>query len=299
MNRLALTLSLLGTLITCAQCFGQAPAGQSSSSGHVISARERSALLALFEATDGNHWEKHDGWQGPAGSECDWYGVACEINPSEGAMVVAALDLTQNNLDGRIPEEIGGLVHIEQLFLYGNKLSGMLPEPMIQRWLSGALWVNMEAPLLTRVTEIDYEYSSSSILCAHHRVILRSDATATLFTERCRNSSPTDRATFCEVKKGKIYGEQFAMLAWTLERNGFFALSARYDRNVTEAAFVSTRVTREGKQHDVVDYARGGPLELWIIEATVEGVSSSIDWNTSEPLPKCPRWDEAKAPQSH
>jgi hypothetical protein len=297
MNRFAITLCLLASLATCAQAFGQAPAGHSSSPARVISASERSALVALFEATDGDHWKNHDGWLEPPDSECNWHGVECEPAGSDDAAVVTSVDLMQNNLRGRIPAEIAELAHLETLFLYGNELSGMLPDSMIQRWLSGDLWVNMEAPLLTKVTEIDYEYAASAILCAQHRAILRSDATATLFTERCQNSSPTDRATYCEVKKGTIYGEQFAKLAWTLEKNGFFALGARYDRNVTEAAFVSTRVTREGKQHEVVDYAGGGPLELWIVEATIEGVSSSIDWSTSEALQRCPRWSEAKSPR--
>jgi len=255
--------------------------------------------MALFEATDGIHWKNHDGWLGNPGSECDWYGVVCENSASDRAAVVGYLELAENNLRGRIPQEISRLAHIKQLFLYGNNLSGMLPDPMIQRWLLGALWVNVEAPQLTKVTEIDYEYSSSSLLCAQHRVILRSDSTATLFTERCRNSSATDRTTLCEVKKGTIYGEQFAMLAWALERNGFFGLNAEYQLNITDSVFVSTRVTQDGKKHEVVEYAGGGPLELWVIEATIEGVSSSIDWNTSETLQQCPRWDEVKARRQH
>ena len=61
----------------------------------------------------------------------------------------------QNNLRGRIPEEIARLAHIKELFLCGNKLYGVLPDPMIQRWLPGTLWVNAEAPQLTNVTEKD------------------------------------------------------------------------------------------------------------------------------------------------
>jgi hypothetical protein len=170
----------------------------------------------------------------------------------------------------------------------------MLPKPLIQRWLSGALWVNMEASLHTKVTEIDYEYSAAAILYAQHRVVFRSDASATLFTECCRNSSPNDRATYCEVRKGRIYGEQFAMLAWTLERNGFFGLNGKYQRDITDSVFLSTRVTRDGKEHKVVEYAGGGPLELFVIDAAIEGVSSSLDWSTAESLQNCPRWDEAK-----
>jgi len=67
------------------------------------------------------------------------------------------------------------------------------------------------------------------------------------FTERCRKASPKDRRTFCEVEKGGIWGEEFAMLAWALEKNGYFTLQANYQRNISDSAFVSTRVTRNGK----------------------------------------------------
>ena len=55
------------------------------------------------------------------------------------------------------------------------------------------------------------------------------------------------------------------MLAWTLEKNGYFTLQGDYQRNITDSAFVSTRVTRNGKKYEVVVYAGGGPLELWMI----------------------------------
>jgi hypothetical protein len=96
----------------------------------------------------------------------------CEIRASGGATAVASLDLVQNSLRGRVPEENARLAHMKELFLYGNDLSGMLPDAMIQRWLSGTLWVNAEAAQLTKVTEIDYQDSCSSVLCAQHRVML-------------------------------------------------------------------------------------------------------------------------------
>jgi len=188
------------------------------------------------------------------------------------------------------------LVHLRTLFLFHNDLSGRLPEPLIRQWLSGSLWVTAEAPLLTDVSEIDYEFAASAILCAQHRVVLRSDTTAMRFTERCRKASPKDRRTFCEVEKGRIWGEEFALLAWTLDKNGYFTLQADYQRNITDSAFVSTRVTRNGKKYEVVEYAGGGPLELWVIHRAIEGVSSSIEWSKTETLPECPRWSKSEVP---
>lgn len=297
MVKTALLLALLIGLLACAESFGKRALHGSHSAEGRISSEERQGLVALFEATAGTHWRNHNGWMGPAGSECTWYGVQCESNASDTATVVD-LNLLENNLHGRIPEAVGQLVHLESLVLYGNDLSGRLPGSLIQRCLSGLLWVTAEAPLLTDVSEIDYESAASALLCESHRVVLRSDTSAVLFTKRCRNATPKDRGTFCEVKKGRIWGGEFAMLAWTLEKNGYFALQAKYDRNVSDSVFVSSRVIRNGKKYEVVEYAGGGPLELWTIHRAIEGVSSSMEWSKAEVLPACPRWDKSQVPSS-
>ena len=43
---------------------------------------EREALIAIYNATDGDNWDPHyfgssEGWDGPAGTECNWWGVTC------------------------------------------------------------------------------------------------------------------------------------------------------------------------------------------------------------------------------
>ena len=38
---------------------------------------EREALIALYNSTDGDNWEYNGGWNGPAGTECDWYMITC------------------------------------------------------------------------------------------------------------------------------------------------------------------------------------------------------------------------------
>ena len=295
MSRIAQALGLMASFLVCTADFRQPTLSGPPSSAKGISAQERQALVALYEATEGNHWKNHEGWLGPADSECTWYGVQCEPSPTEPATVID-VDLSENNLHGRIPEAIGQLVHLQRLLLLRNNISGRLPEPLIRQWLSGSLWVTAEAPLLTDVSEIDYEFAASAILCARYRVVLRSDTTAIRLTERCRNASPKDRRTFCEVEKGRIWGEEFAMLAWTLEKNGYFTLQADYQRNITDSVFVSTRVTRNGKKYEVVEYAGGGPLELWVIHRAIEGVSSTVEWSKTETLPECPRWSKSQVP---
>lgn len=73
-----------------------------------IDAAERAALLALHAQTAGDDWRHDDGWDGPEGSECDWYGVRCSADRQH----VVALDLAFNGLHGVLPEAVAGLVHL-------------------------------------------------------------------------------------------------------------------------------------------------------------------------------------------
>lgn len=291
MSRIALVLAISSSLLAHELSLGTSTGPHSSSKG--VSAEEREVLVAIYSATQGTNWKNHEGWLGPSGSECRWHGVLCDSGVSE-LSTISELDLSRNNLRGSIPEAIGKLSHLQTLFLDGNTLSGQLPGHVIRQWLSGSLWVRAEAPLLTDVSEIDYEFAASAILCARHRVVFRSDATATKFIERCRNSSPEDRNTFCEVENGRIWGEEFGRLAWSLEKNGYFSLRASYERNITDSAFVSTRVTRNGKKYEVIEYAGGGPLELWTIHRAIEGVSSMMEWTKSGTVSACPHWENSQ-----
>ncbi len=287
-----------------------------------VSSQERQALVDFYRATGGDQWGNHDGWLGPPGTECTWRGVGCETGDA-GLPVVTVLDLVNNNLVGSlptalanlthlnwlslslnhlvgpIPEQLGALSNLTDIDLLQNDFSGMLPESLIQRWLAGNLWISAQPSLLTDISEVDFEAAASAVLCASHRIILRSDGSATLYTELCRNAHPGDRTTYCEVKDGHIWGTGFARLGWLIDGNDFFAFRHEYHRNITEGSFLSTRVTREGKTHEVVDYAGGGPAELWVIEEVIEGITSSGDWEKTTQQPKCPRWDSGSSSGNH
>ena len=81
---------------------------------------ERAALVAIYDATDGDNWTENMNWksQEPVG---DWYGVTVENG------VVTGLDLEFNNLRGVLPSEIGDLTSLEELRLNGNNLTGAIP----------------------------------------------------------------------------------------------------------------------------------------------------------------------------
>jgi len=131
MLKIFLRIVLLAILMALAQATGLAFAREQSSSGvqddparsFVIPNSERRALVALYKATHGEGWTHHDGWLGPRGTECSWYGIAC-IHRREKLGNVGFVRLHGNNLVGTIPTELGLLTKLEWLELRENHLTG-------------------------------------------------------------------------------------------------------------------------------------------------------------------------------
>ncbi len=106
---------------------------------------ERDALIALWNSTDGANWSDNTRWLEPVGTECEWYGVACVegkltrldlsdnqlsgvIPPELGNLTdLYFLDLSDNLLGGVIPTELGNLSNLDDLYLNSNQLSGSIP----------------------------------------------------------------------------------------------------------------------------------------------------------------------------
>ncbi|HUK29521.1 MAG TPA: hypothetical protein VLV89_00305 [Candidatus Acidoferrum sp.] len=257
-----------------------------SPEAQVVHAEERQALIAIYEATGGNHWTHKVGWLGASGTECKWHGVECH-SPLDGQATVSSLELGQNNLTGVIPEEIAKLTNLKDLDIYGNHLSGRLPDSIVERWLADDLNVIAEAPRLTDISEIEYESESVSSLCGYERIMLRNDGTAELFNKKCRNASENDRTTFCEAKQGRILDDTFAKLGWLIEKNGYFDLDHDYSRSITDSEQETTRVTRKGKTFKVSNYAASGPFQFWTIKRAIEGVALSAYWQKTSTLSTC------------
>jgi Leucine-rich repeat (LRR) protein len=94
------------------------------------SSSERTALIALYNSTNGDSWTNNSGWKtgsldadgfANAGSEEGWYGLTVTNGH------VTRLDLSNNNLTGSIPPEIGFLTNLTWLELFDNQLSGSIP----------------------------------------------------------------------------------------------------------------------------------------------------------------------------
>ena len=91
-------------------------AGQAGGDRDGVSAPEpdRAALVALYEATDGANWSNSTNWLTDR-SIGEWYGVT-----TDGDGRVTSLELTENQLSGPIPAELGSLSDLTVLNLPGE-----------------------------------------------------------------------------------------------------------------------------------------------------------------------------------
>ena len=84
-----------------------------------VSRTDSLALVAIYDATDGDNWTDNTNWKSQEPVR-EWDRVTVR----NGA--VTGLDLSDNNLTGEIPSEIGDLTSLETLELGGN-LTGAIP----------------------------------------------------------------------------------------------------------------------------------------------------------------------------
>jgi Leucine-rich repeat (LRR) protein/protocatechuate 3,4-dioxygenase beta subunit len=122
-----------------------------------IPAQERTALIALYNSTNGDGWTNNSGWKTPPldtdgfampGTEGGWYGITVEAdqviriafgsNQLSGS-IPTELDnlsnlqylwLNDNQLSGGIPSQLGNLSNLKQLLLNGNQLNGSIPSQL-------------------------------------------------------------------------------------------------------------------------------------------------------------------------
>ena len=82
---------------------------------------DREALVAFYNATDGENWDKSDNWlsDAPLG---EWWGV---FSNNDGR--VTKLRLQDEDLSGEIPAELSSLSNLTVLHLENNDLSGEIP----------------------------------------------------------------------------------------------------------------------------------------------------------------------------
>ena len=92
-----------------------------------LASGEAAVLVALYEATGGDHWTDNTNWLSVAAPLSEWYGVTTD---DEGW--VTELRFFGNGLTGPIPETLGQLNNLKVLILAGNGLTGPIPETLGQ-----------------------------------------------------------------------------------------------------------------------------------------------------------------------
>jgi len=83
---------------------------------------QRYALMVLYYSISGEEWNNNDGY-GSEKHECDWYGVGC----NNFSLQLVIIHLERNNLDGKIPQEIGSIRQLRKCFLKFNRIDGSIP----------------------------------------------------------------------------------------------------------------------------------------------------------------------------
>ena len=103
-----------------------------ASAQEAIPTVERQALIALYHSTNGDGWTNNSGWKtaplspdgfAMPGTESGWYGLT--VDP--GTEQVTQIDLSDNNLVGSLPAELGDLTGLALLYLSHNTIGGAIP----------------------------------------------------------------------------------------------------------------------------------------------------------------------------
>ena len=82
---------------------------------------EKEALASFYNATGGSDWTDNKGWLTDAVLG-EWHG----ITTNEFGRVIS-IDLTQNNVSGAIPNDLGRLSKLGEVLLAGNAIGGCIP----------------------------------------------------------------------------------------------------------------------------------------------------------------------------
>ncbi len=96
---------------------------------------DRDALVALYNATDGPNWANNTNWLSDRPLD-EWHGV---VTNAEGR--VTELLLSDNQLDGELPPELGNLSNLVGLALSYNGLNGEIPLELGR--LSSLEWLSL------------------------------------------------------------------------------------------------------------------------------------------------------------
>ncbi|KAG7368266.1 RHS repeat-associated core domain containing protein [Nitzschia inconspicua] len=92
---------------------------------------QRYALATLYYATNGERWNDNTAWLSST-NECSWFSTATTLDVCDNFGRYLSIDLQENNLSGKIPEEIAILSNsLKTVNLRANQILGEIP-PSLQ-----------------------------------------------------------------------------------------------------------------------------------------------------------------------
>ena len=103
--------------------------------------RDRAALEALYHATGGTGWTNRTNWLSTKPLS-EWHGVSVD-----NSGCVTNLDLSNNQLTGPLPLQLGYLVNLEGLILWGNRLTGIIPPSFTNLVALKKFWFHLNSGL--------------------------------------------------------------------------------------------------------------------------------------------------------
>ena len=118
------------------------------------SGADRSALVALYNATNGAGWLDNDNWLTGTPLE-EWHGVTVDADDR-----VSRLELEGNLLHGQLPPELGILTELSVLKLSCNELKGPIPVELAN--LSNLVVLDLGHNQLTGEYRLDWATSPVS-----------------------------------------------------------------------------------------------------------------------------------------
>jgi Leucine-rich repeat (LRR) protein len=83
-----------------------------------VSESDSLVLVALYDSTRGKNWTYNDNWKTTPVNQ--WYGITVADS------VVTSIKLSDNNLQGNLPDTLGNLIKLDTLDLSSNQLSGSI-----------------------------------------------------------------------------------------------------------------------------------------------------------------------------
>ena len=86
-------------------------------------ALEREALIAIYNALDGDNWTNNDNWCSDK-PVSEWYGVGV----NELGYINSLVFPESNGVKGAVPEDIGSLIYLEEIVFCGHQISSFPQE---------------------------------------------------------------------------------------------------------------------------------------------------------------------------